>query len=346
MNKETWERRGHVRKPNFIVLSLYWIFDMILDFVPMFSTLFKFLGRSSLVLVNLVILVGIIVMSSAHSLELLRYAGAKGGLEWVGLIIWEAIFIFSSILLDKDFKNGNWKSVSWPWIGFILGFAFVEISNVMGMAKNWIGIAIGISTPVMLLVSKGLLAHQFKTEKALKNTESDTEIIQDEIPTDIQEEIQKEVTENTTENIKINTEKNTEAIDEIAEQNTESNTTENTPEKIGGTTKENKPVKDEKEKTSSRPKHTRTKDSTAKKKTIKKKNINKDITEILEVAKRLKQEDKLSRPSLEKEANTTTHYARKALAELEELEAKNTEENPRENTEKNPEEKPKLELVK
>lgn len=46
-----------------------------------------------------------------------------------------------------------------------MGFIFVEISNYMGMADNIIGKSIGISTPILLLVSKGIMAHQFKSRK-------------------------------------------------------------------------------------------------------------------------------------------------------------------------------------
>jgi hypothetical protein len=165
----SWIRRGHTRKPNWLVLLLYWVFDLILDFGPMFSAMVNFLGRSSLVVVNLVILAGTIVLSAAHSLELLRFAGFTGGLEWVAMVVWELVFIFSSIVLANDFRRGNWRSGWAPWAGFLMGFAFVELSNYLGMADNWIGRTIGISTPILLLVSKGLLAHQFKRKTKADN---------------------------------------------------------------------------------------------------------------------------------------------------------------------------------
>jgi hypothetical protein len=171
----SWIRRGHTRKPNVIVQLLYILFDKCGDFVPMFRSLFTFIGRFSLVVVNLVILVGTIVLSAAHSLELLRYAGFHYGLEWVAMVVWELVFIFSSIILSNDFKRGNWRSGWAPWAGFGLGFAFVEVSNILGMADNWIGLSIGISTPILLLVSKGLLAHQFKRTDDQKEMVSQTE---------------------------------------------------------------------------------------------------------------------------------------------------------------------------
>ncbi|MBD1373891.1 hypothetical protein IC620_16220, partial [Hazenella sp. IB182357] len=122
------------RKPNFIVRGLYKFSDFILDFAPIFSAIFSFLGRFSLVLVNLIILAGTIIFSASHSLQLLRLAGATDGLEWVAMVVWELIFIFSSIILANDFRKGNWKSGWAPWLGFLMGFLFVEVSNVMGMA--------------------------------------------------------------------------------------------------------------------------------------------------------------------------------------------------------------------
>lgn len=160
-----WKRRGHDREPNKIVQFIYAVNDWFQDFSVLTSAITAGFGRMALITANLVILVGIIIMSSAHSLELLRMAGARNGLEWVGVIIWELMFIFSSIMLDKDFKNGEWKKLSWAWFGFGLGFAFVEVSNIMGMESNWIGRAIGFLTPILLLVTKGLLHHQFQKKQ-------------------------------------------------------------------------------------------------------------------------------------------------------------------------------------
>lgn len=131
------------------------------------DALFSFLWRSALIVANLILLGGTITISAAHSLELMRYAGMSGGLEWVGMIVFELLFIFSSILLDKDFQRKDWKSDYWktgwaPWTGFLMGLIFVGFSNYMGMAHNWVGRTIGLAMPVMLLVSKGLLMHQAK----------------------------------------------------------------------------------------------------------------------------------------------------------------------------------------
>ncbi|MBD1373971.1 hypothetical protein IC620_16635, partial [Hazenella sp. IB182357] len=124
----------NVRQPNFIVRCINTIIEFCYDFKPLFGALFSFLGRFSLVLVNIVILAGTIIFSASHSLQLLRQAGATNGLEWVAMVVWELIFIFSSIILANDFRKGNWRSGWAPWLGFLMGFLFVEVSNVMGMA--------------------------------------------------------------------------------------------------------------------------------------------------------------------------------------------------------------------
>ncbi|TCS92225.1 hypothetical protein EDD58_11416, partial [Hazenella coriacea] len=171
----SWVIRGHIRQPNLIVRGLYGVFDWFGDFKPMISAFFGSIGRLSLVITNLVILVGTIILSASHSLELLRDAGFMYGLEWIAVIVWESCFIFSSIILSNDFKKGNLKSGWAPWLGFLLGFGFVELSNISGMSDTWIGRAIGICTPILLLVSKGLLAHQFK-KKSNQPTESISQV--------------------------------------------------------------------------------------------------------------------------------------------------------------------------
>jgi len=159
------------RRPNAVVRGLYHVFHWFGDFGPMFSALFGFFGRSLMVVVNFLILLGIIIISFSHSLELLRYAGLRNGLEWVGVFVWESAFIYSSIVLSRDFKNGThgWA----PWVGFLAGLTFVIVSNYTGMEDNPAGKIIGVSTPLLLLVFKGVLAHQFKN-KQTTDRQSDT----------------------------------------------------------------------------------------------------------------------------------------------------------------------------
>ncbi|WP_028778785.1 hypothetical protein [Shimazuella kribbensis] len=180
--EERWKSRGHVRKPNKFVLGLYSMFDLIQDFGPMFSsmgrgirkagsTTWGFFTRSIMLFINFALVVGIIYLSVGHSYTLLVHSGFSGVAAWVAVAVWEAVFIYCSMLIDNAHRNK--RKVGWAaWIGFLMGFAFVGISNYMGMASNTIGKIIGISTPILLLVMKKVLEHQFKNEPAeeQKNT--------------------------------------------------------------------------------------------------------------------------------------------------------------------------------
>lgn len=167
----SWSRRGHTRKPNMIVRGLYWVFDKLGDFTPMFRSLWGFVGKSSLVFVSFILLAGTIAMSAAHSLALLRYAGFKYGLEWVGVLVWETLFIFSFYVLERDYRKHG-KSGWAPWAGFSLGLAFVEASNLIALWENIVGRIIGGVTPVLLLVNKGILAHLFRKEEPIEKKTS------------------------------------------------------------------------------------------------------------------------------------------------------------------------------
>jgi len=153
------------RPPNFVVRALYSIFRWFGDFVPMFSALFVFIGRSLMVVINFLILLGVIIISWAHSLELLRYAGLHNGLEWVGVFVWDGSFVYSSIVLSRDFRNGTPLGGWAPWAGFLMGMCFVITSNYLGMADNYAGRVIGVATPFLLLVFKGVMAHQFRQSR-------------------------------------------------------------------------------------------------------------------------------------------------------------------------------------
>jgi hypothetical protein len=154
------------------------MFDLIQDFGPMFasmgrgiskagSTTWGFFTRSIMLFINFALVVGIIYLSVGHSYTLLIYSGFSGVAAWVAVAVWEAVFIYCSMLIDNAHRNQ--RKVGWAaWIGFLMGFAFVGVSNYMGMASNTIGKIIGISTPFLLLVMKKVLEHQFKNEPAEK----------------------------------------------------------------------------------------------------------------------------------------------------------------------------------
>jgi hypothetical protein len=178
-----WVRRGHTRKPNGLVRFLYWIFDWLGDFGPMFRTLGRgigatakgtwgFLVRAVLITINILLMAGIIYVSVGHSYNMLVLAGMSGTAAIVFVGVWETVFIYCSILIDLDHYRGK-KSGPAPWIGFLMGFAFVIVSNYMGMANNIIGKTIGISTPILLLVMKKVLQYQFqKKDKSIEKNKS------------------------------------------------------------------------------------------------------------------------------------------------------------------------------
>jgi hypothetical protein len=291
----SWASRGHERKPNAVVRSIYWVADWLGDFGHLVSTTKRGAGRLVMVTVNVVILLCILLASAAHSLELLRYAGASHGIEYVLLVAWEATFIFSSVVVDQGFQRGQPRAIV-PWLTFFVGLTFVEASNIIGMADNVVGLLIGIFTPILLLLSKLLLAHQFKNRKkiATQPTEEKAPVQTKDVPINIQEKANENPDQNSTE-IQVN-------IQEKKEEISKPKTLEN-PEKIS---------KDE-------PSHTKGSPliQAGKKSSVKsKKKSNVDLDEIVAIAQRLEAEEKLSRSVLEKEANTTTHYAKKAMTEL------------------------------
>lgn len=159
--RTSWERRGHDRKPNFIVRGIYAIADWLGDFGYLVNQTKQSMTSFILLIVNLIMLICIIITSAAHSLQLLRYAGAAGGLEYFLLIVWELLFITSSFLLDRAFKLGKYGE--WQlWLPFVMGLAFIEASNIVGMAGNLAGLLIGGSTFIVLLSLKWMLIWQLK----------------------------------------------------------------------------------------------------------------------------------------------------------------------------------------
>lgn len=158
---ESWQTKGHTRRPNAIVRGIYAAGDWLADFGPMLNSAKQGAINTGLLLANLIIVIGIVVTSAVHSLQLLRYAGAKGGLEYVLLIVWEAVFLISSFLLDQALQRGMSFKKSWQvWIPFLLGLTFVFFSNFLGMANNLVGMLLGGVTPFLLLFTKWMLGWQ------------------------------------------------------------------------------------------------------------------------------------------------------------------------------------------
>lgn len=164
---------GHDRMPNFIVRGLYGVGHFIGDFFPMvlnlingvYNTFKRFLEFIVGLLIEastVVVLIGTIAFSISHSVELLRRAGATGGMEYVGVLMFEIVFISSTATLTgmlmrnpKAYKTiGFWFSSA----GFTVGIVFVLWSNISALASSWEGTSIGILTPVLLIIAEGIIA--------------------------------------------------------------------------------------------------------------------------------------------------------------------------------------------
>jgi hypothetical protein len=170
-----WVRWGHKRKPNKVVLKLYSFFDLIGDFVPMYRTLFTWIGRTAMatwkrigqsimILVNLLLMAGIIYLSVHHSYKLCVRVGYYGIDAWVAVGVFETLFVYCSQVIQSAFKSGK-KQGFMPWLGFLAGFAFVVTSNYTGMADTKLAKTIGVSMPCLLLIMKGVLAYQFRQSR-------------------------------------------------------------------------------------------------------------------------------------------------------------------------------------
>lgn len=184
----SWERRGHNRKPNFVVRGIYGMADWLGDFGYLVNQTKQSMTSFLLLTINLIMLLCIIITSAAHSLQLLRYAGATGGLEYFLLIVWELLFITSSFLLDRAFKQGKYGE--WQlWLPFVMGLAFIEASNVVGMAGNLAGLLIGGSTFIVLLCLKWMLIWQMKNPDVSTKKTATNDDAYDNISKAIQREI-------------------------------------------------------------------------------------------------------------------------------------------------------------
>jgi hypothetical protein len=195
LQEERWKRRGHTRKPNFVVRSIYAVADWIGDFGPLFGSakrgaghLSSFAGHSLLLLVTLSITLLLVVTSAIHSFELLEWIGFHGWTIYPILIVVEAIFLTGSIQMDLALKNGvslfgKYLKPSPPIFGFVVGLVFVLASNVMGLADNLGGLVFGFATPFLLIISKAMLAWQytFKAKIATQKTEEKPPIQTEEI---------------------------------------------------------------------------------------------------------------------------------------------------------------------
>lgn len=186
----SWLRRGHERKPNFIVRSIYWCADWLGDFKHLINAVRRgaghvgsFFGFSTLLMITILITIFIALTSAIHSFDLLKWIGFKDWTAYPILFVVEAIFLIGSIQMDLAMKHGaplfsrytKWKLPllpSPPVCGFAVGLTFVLFSNVMSLSNNIGGKVFGVATPALLIIAKGMLAWQysFKSKIATKST--------------------------------------------------------------------------------------------------------------------------------------------------------------------------------
>lgn len=205
-----WLRRGHTYKPNAIVRGCYAIADWLGDFAPMMSSAKQGVINTGLIIANFIILVGILITSAVHSLALLRYAGATGGLEYIMLLVWESVFLVSSFLVDQAVLRGMKLKKSWQvWVPFLIGLVFVFFSNFLGMASNLAGMLIGGVTPLLLLFIKWMLGWQLSVRAQHDDEKRQEKMI------NTYEKIAKQETTSTIENVdENNVAETTEKVDE------------------------------------------------------------------------------------------------------------------------------------
>jgi hypothetical protein len=179
--------RGHQRMPNVVVLILYEIGYFFADFIPLIMNLIEGVYRTVKNLISFVIgllveasifivLIGAALFSIAHSLDRLRSVGATGGLEYLGVLMFEVIFLgagamltqFLTQILTTDQKPEGfivWFGIVLTAIGFLVGLTFVWWSNTSEMAPTMEGWLIGSAVPFLALIGQGILVCKHAIEK-------------------------------------------------------------------------------------------------------------------------------------------------------------------------------------
>jgi hypothetical protein len=240
-------------------------------------------------------------VSFHHSLDLFIDGGFTGGLEYVAVVAVELTFLMGGLNIVASRLKG--VSPGAPAImGGLLGVLLVSWSNIAaGWAYGITGVLLGLATPISLIIAEAILSRAIMNNHALSNqlvTKEDEELITTQHP------IEKTTTSPVIE----------EAIAIIEAPVSEMDTPVVEVEET-----------EKKEKTSAKSKPAEVLDETKKKKVMKKKkkttSSEVDYEEIIKVAKDLQEQDENKKPPsrnlLAKEAKTTPHHARVALAKLE-----------------------------
>lgn len=173
---ESWQRRGHDRKPNIVVRFIYGIADWLGDFGPIVNNARRGTGYLLAIGINMIIMLAILFSSLVHSVELLERAGFKHGTQYLMLLPFEVMFLLSSNAIDKSFARGKYFPF-WPLLTFSISLVFIWRSNLIGLSNNIDGQVIAWVIPVLLIGSKGLLFWQFKNKKESPSIKEEKTIV-------------------------------------------------------------------------------------------------------------------------------------------------------------------------
>ena len=203
----------HFRTPNLIVCWLYEAGYFFGDFVPLllnliegiYSTIKKLIGFVVGLLVDsmiFIVLAGSVVFSVFHSIQRLQIAGATNGLEYVGVLMFEVIFMSSSamltgFLMKKKLPKSfiEWVGLILTSLGFLVGLVFVWWSNVNGMAPTTEGFIIGSAVPLLVLIGQGIIAYRYfiENQKTVENnTKNGEETNHEKVPEMVLEKVKKD----------------------------------------------------------------------------------------------------------------------------------------------------------
>ncbi|SHE50499.1 hypothetical protein SAMN05444392_101756 [Seinonella peptonophila] len=129
-----------------------------------YKWLIKRVSQSFMIVANFLVVICIIALSLNHTIKLMALAGYNDWRAYVGVYVWEVMFIFCSTHIDYAITHRK-KHSGYVWSGFILGFIILIVSNYAAVADNWLGKTLGILTPAIILVMKKILYDQISKPK-------------------------------------------------------------------------------------------------------------------------------------------------------------------------------------
>ncbi len=262
--------------------------------------------RIANILAAIVIAIGTIYVSFHHTISLYEAGGMTGTMAYAATIVVELMFLMGGTNMVVHRMRGN--KVGWPsTAGAMAGVAMVTWSNIYALVNYGVlGIILGASTPIFLIIAESILSYEIIQRRTATTPAEDA-------PTPV------EKTDTITSPI--------EAVEAAKEPHVPPIETPVIETQLPAEKTE------QKEENAAAKKASSTKRKPAKKKAPKPKKkpaMEVDYDAIMEVAKQLQTErEKVGRDLLAKEADTTPHHARIALAKLEQMEQQQEAEKPK-----------------